>query len=41
MYQAAHPKDIDNVFDAIASDLQGGYLLAFRPPAQKADSPLA
>ena len=35
MYRAAHAKDIDNVFDAIAGDLQSGYLLAFHPPTEE------
>ena len=39
MYKAAHEKDIDNVFSAIADDLQSGYLLAFHPPAEEKASP--
>jgi Ca-activated chloride channel family protein len=35
MYKAEHAKDIDAVFDAIAGDLQSGYLLAFNPPAEE------
>jgi Ca-activated chloride channel family protein len=30
-YRANHPKDVEAIFSSIASDLQNGYLLAFRP----------
>ena len=37
LYKAERGKDIEKVFDAIAGDLQSGYLLAFNPPsAEKA-----
>jgi Ca-activated chloride channel homolog len=39
MYKADHDKDIDNVFSAIADDLQSGYLLAFHPPSQEKPTP--
>jgi len=39
MYKANHPKDIDNVFSAIAGDLQSGYLLAFHAPAEEKAQP--
>jgi Ca-activated chloride channel family protein len=35
MYKAEHTKDIDKIFNAIADDLQSGYLLAFHPPAEE------
>lgn len=39
MYKAANPKDMERVFQAIARDLQGGYLLAFRPPVEEKTTP--
>lgn len=33
-YKAYHAKDIQIIFTNIASDLQNGYLLAFRPPPE-------
>jgi len=33
LYKAERDKDIEKVFDAIAGDLQSGYLLAFNPPS--------
>ncbi len=34
MYKANHSKDIDLIFQAIARDLQSGYLLAFKAPVE-------
>ena len=34
-YKANHPKDIEAIFSSIASDLQNGYLLAFRPQEEE------
>jgi len=39
MYKAHHPKDIDEVFNAIAGDLQSGYLLAFHAPTEEKSTP--
>jgi hypothetical protein len=39
MYKAAHEKDIDKVFSAIADNLQSGYLLAFHPPTEEKATP--
>jgi VWFA-related protein len=35
MYKAKHAKDIENVFTAIASELDTAYLLAFQPPLEE------
>ena len=39
MYKANHPKEIETIFQAIARDLQNGYLLAFQPGMQQRAAP--
>lgn len=39
MYKAREAKQIENVFTAIAADLQRGYLLAFQAPLEERASP--